>query len=157
MKFWSSRCLNVNTGLVVGQVSVSQHQYFLIFFQIICREKFRLTFLRVNSSHNPFVPLNSCPLIVISLSVSTSIAESPIINESLTFRIPYCVSRKSYRHYVRTGYGAYVLSAKCLYIFLDKIITTIIVVVIFFEFGKRSMCRSPISDLFRSRNICRSR
>jgi len=36
--FTSSRNLYVGAGLVVGQMSVSQLQYFLIFFQIICRD-----------------------------------------------------------------------------------------------------------------------
>ena len=53
----------------------------------------RFKLLRVNSSNNPVEPLNSFPLIVISLSVSTSSVESPILNESPSFLIPYLVSR----------------------------------------------------------------
>ena len=36
--FRSSRYLYVGAGPVVGQMSVGQLQYFLIFFQIVCRE-----------------------------------------------------------------------------------------------------------------------
>lgn len=36
--FRSSRYLYVGAGPVVGQMSVGQLQYFLIFFQIVCRD-----------------------------------------------------------------------------------------------------------------------
>ena len=64
--FRFSRYLHVGAGLVVGQMSVSQDQYFLIFFFPSSVLIFlQSTLLRVNRSHNPVVPLNYFPLIVI--------------------------------------------------------------------------------------------
>ena len=50
-------------------------------------------FLRINSSHKPFEPLNTRSFIVISPLVSTNTGESPIINILPSLRTPYCVSR----------------------------------------------------------------
>jgi len=84
----------------------------------------RSTLLRVNSSHKLVVPLNSFPLIVISLSVSTSTVESPILNEMTA-----PVVGKVWQ-YLRTSYWAEILPTERPCISLDKIIIIIIVVVV---------------------------
>jgi len=103
----------------------------------------RSTPLRFNSSHNPVVPLNSFPLIVISLTVSTRNVQSPILNESPSFLIPYRVSRWRRRRFERydnmygLSYGADILPTERPCISRDKIIIifTIIVVVIVTDFS----------------------
>ena len=100
----------------------------------------RSTLLRVNSSHNPVVPLNYFHL---SLSVSTSTEESSILNERPSFS--YTVSSVEMAaaavgeiwQYVGTSYGADILPTGRPCISLDKIIniTIIIVVVVVTDFS----------------------
>ena len=124
--FKSSRYLYVGAGLVVCQMSVNHVQYLLIFLSFFRSSvviSFRFTRLLGNNSHNPVVPLNSFPLNVISLSVSTSTVESPILNESLSFLIPFSVEIAAFVEiwkYVPTSYGADILPTERPCIFLDK-------------------------------------
>jgi len=97
-KFLSSRCVNVIGSLISVQISVIHYQYFFYVFRSALLITSVLTFLRVKSSHNPYVPLNAVQLIVKLSSISINTGESPIINRSPSLRIPYCVSSKCVPH-----------------------------------------------------------
>jgi hypothetical protein len=80
-------------------------EYSYIAWDHLWSSLFRPLFLRLKSSHNSLVPLILLLCIVISLLELTVTAESPIINVSPSFRIPYCLSRNCllYRYGVRYG------------------------------------------------------
>ena len=77
-----------------GGISASYRQYFLNVSRSSLMINSLFTFLRVNSSHNPFDPLDTLSLVVTSPTVSTTIGESPIIKISPSLRTHYFVSRK---------------------------------------------------------------
>jgi len=88
--FVSSRYINVIAWLIYIQMTVSQYQYFSC-LEVLHAYKFRITFLRMNSTHRPHRSSKHCSLNLSLSSVSINTGDSRIINYSQCIRLPYWV------------------------------------------------------------------
>jgi len=101
--FRSSRYLYVGAGPIVGQMSVIQVQYFLIFFQIVCRDfpsNHTLACQQLPQSGHPskfFSPKRDIPIGIYEHCGITYLERVTV------FLIPYRVSRGRQRRLERYG------------------------------------------------------
>jgi len=135
--FGSSRYLYVGAGPVVGQMRVSQLQYFLIFFQNVCRD-----FPSINTLARPQLPQSGRPSkffspnrdIAIGIYEHCGIAyleRLTVFSDTVTsVEMAPAEAVGEIWQYVRTSFGVDILPNERPCIYLDNIIITIIIVVV---------------------------